>query len=64
MSKLSSGVSNMQHVCQTWHAKQFPMACRSSKFYISILLWFTRSIIDLDLYKNTDEFGTLNDLEP
>jgi len=37
---------------------------RSSRFYVSILLWFARSIIDLDLYKNTDVVGTLNDLEP
>jgi len=58
------GVGNLRHACQTWHGKQFPMASRNSKFYISILLWFTRSIIDLDFHKNADVVDTLNDLEP
>jgi len=35
---------NLRHVCHTWHAKQFPMARRSSKFSISLLLWFTQKI--------------------
>ena len=46
-----SGVGNLRHACHTWHAKQFLVARRSSMFYISILFWFKRSIIDLDLYK-------------
>jgi len=57
-------VGNLRHACRIWHAKQFPKARRISTFYISILLWFTRSIIiDLNLYKNTYVAGTLNDLE-
>ena len=56
-------VGNLRHACHTWHAKQFPLARRSSMFCISILLWFTRSVVHLELCKNTDIFGTLNDLE-
>jgi len=39
-----AGVGNLQHTCHTWHAKQFPVARRSSKFHISILLWVTRKV--------------------
>jgi len=27
-----------------WHAKQFPMASRSSNFFTSLLLWFKQKI--------------------
>jgi len=54
-SRSTTGVGNQWYA---WHAKQFLLARRSSKFYVSILLWFTRSIIDLDLCK-TDVFGIL-----
>jgi len=37
-------VGNLRHACHTWHAKQFPMVCRSSMFHISILLWFTQKV--------------------
>jgi len=35
---LSHGSGTYGTRCHTWHAKQFPMARRSSMFYISILL--------------------------
>ena len=54
------GVGSLRHACHTKHGKQFPVASRSSKFYISSSLWFTTSIIDLDLYKNTDVIGAVN----
>jgi len=34
MQQSNPGVNNLRHTCYTWHAKQFPMAHRSSKFYI------------------------------
>jgi len=37
-----AGVDNLWHACHTWHAKQFPMARRSSNCSVSILLWFTQ----------------------
>jgi len=38
------GVGNLRHACHMWHSMQFLMACRSSTFYISILLWFTQKV--------------------
>jgi len=59
-----SGVGNLQHACHNWHAKQFPMACRSSTFYMSI--FYVSQVVSLTLtwYNNMDVVGTLDDLEP
>jgi len=59
-----TGVGNLRHACHTWHAKQFQVARRISNFYISILFWFNKKYLCIDLYKNTEVAGTLNDLEP
>jgi len=49
------------HVCHTWHAKQFLMARRSSKFYqINFVMIHTEGLLTLTCIK----VGTLNDLKP
>jgi len=30
--QFTSGVTNLQHACHTWHGKQFPMACKAPNF--------------------------------
>jgi len=44
LRETKTGVGNLRHAWNTWHAKQFPVAWRSSNFYTSILLSFTQKV--------------------
>jgi len=57
------GVGYLRHVCHTWQAKQFPTARKSSNLNTNFVM-IHKKYIDLDMYKNTDVVGILNDLEP
>jgi len=44
VSVIYAGVRQTTAHVPHWNAKQFQMSSRSSRFYMSILLWFTQKV--------------------